>query len=153
MPMINEKSRVWIAVLAGLVASLLLIWATPSHPYKPRGVLLPAKVVRPASSVDQIQFYPVANAPSSYQTLGTIHIQLHYPESTQIAEKEILSYARQLAAKVGANGVIINRFVHSGKKSALSIYFFVGTAIYHDSGQTSLRRMRVHPLYLYGGAS
>ncbi len=78
-----------------------------------------------------------ANAPSSYKSLGLIRLVRHYnPKTSKQAEKEIIQAARKMAAKAGANAILVKFFAHSlpgAGAAAQATYQFWGVAIYTNS--------------------
>ena len=122
----SSKVSLWATVSIGLIAVILLIWAVPPPQYQAQGILLPSKIIRkPLSSPSSV--VRLARRSDSSQLLGYIHIEQHYPANSP---EEIWKLAQQLAAKVGANAVIVNSFRVGSITSGHFIYVFQGVAVY-----------------------
>ncbi|MCX7125858.1 MAG: hypothetical protein NTU49_09015 [Gammaproteobacteria bacterium] len=116
-----------VCTFAGLLAVVCLVAMAPQYQFSPKGILLPAEHVRPASSPDDVQIYQQAPA-GNYQTLGQVHAELSFHTLSTQTRDEILQKAKTLAASVGANGVIVNYMVPDD--GVRHMVMFVGTAIY-----------------------
>jgi hypothetical protein len=132
----EQASRVTVSVVIAAIAVVLLVWATPSHPFKPKGIILPAAKVRKPTAASAVAIF--MNPPQNSQKLGTIQIEMHYGSKSRVAEKAIMQFARRLAATVGANGIVIKRFGHTitgSVPAAQAMYAFTGEAIYTTDTQ------------------
>lgn len=141
----TDKKRVWVSSIIGIIVVLILLWLIPAQKIQARGILLPSNTSRPSISENKVIFY--SNPPNSYQTLGSLRIARHYSAGgTKQAEREILNLAKKLAAKAGANGVIVKLFAHSVPgvvPAAQAVYAFRATAVYSNDiaiNQLSLPR-------------
>ena len=119
-----------ICTLFGLFALLGLLALTPTPYYAPEGIILPAKVVRTATSPDDVVIYH--EAPLSAQDLGQIRLEFAFKTLNTQVRDDLLAKVKALAASVGANGVVVKVFVPGdGVRQVLT---FVGTAV-HVSGR------------------
>lgn len=127
------------AVMRGIVYFLTVVltitainFFKPTYLNEPHGIVLPAKRIKPASQASTIRLLPFA--PAKYQTLGVINIERHF--AGQPSEKlslDVENYARQLAAEVGANTIIVTSFGHTSVSDtgpSSSLYVFKGLAVY-----------------------
>lgn len=121
-------NRLWITIVIASIAVIFVVWAAPTQHYQARGILLPAKNLRtPISPASVIR---LQNRPMGSKILGYIHIERRYPANNQQAQQQIWQLAQNLAAKVGANGVIINLLQIANVSKGHYIYLFQATAIY-----------------------
>lgn len=127
----SERVQLLTCVILGLAAGLGVIYAAPSVSFQAKGIVLPAKKVRPATQADSIQM--LSTLPVGAVRLGTIRISRHAKTQTKQAEEEIVNNAKALAAKVGANAIVVKQFYRSrpsGLTAALAAYGFTGIAVY-----------------------
>ncbi len=123
--------RIWLGLIIGLLAVILLIWSAPKHANLPKGTILPAKNTLPATEATHINFY--ARIPDGARKLGTINIEQHALKPSQQDVQEIEALAKKLAATVGANGIAVKAFYFLPPgmvPKQLAIYKFTGTAFY-----------------------
>ena len=74
--------------------------------FQPQGIVLPARKVNPPTlDLNSIRVYTVP--PGTYRTLGVVRIEQYYDQSNNAAKGELLQLAKNLAAKVGANGILL----------------------------------------------
>jgi hypothetical protein len=132
----NESTKLWIALVFGLAAAIVVVWTAPKQVHQPKGIILPAEKIKPAISPDQVSFFQVA--PFDYQSMGLIRISRYMGNKPSVAaEKEMLTEAKKLAAQVGANGVVVKQFFHTQPGTSpegLNSYYFMGEAIYVKGG-------------------
>jgi len=126
--LLNSIKRLWISVSIGCIAVIVLIWAAPSPPYQARGVLLPAKQAKKASTPDA-SIVRLQNRPTGSTLLGYVHIERHYSANNQQAQQQIWQLAQRLAATVGANAVVIRRFQIASITVGHDIYVFQAMAL------------------------
>ncbi len=137
------KTRYFVYVVVALLISLFMWWSAPKVIYKPQGIALPATktshLVKEAS-VANVQVIQASSAVG--QTLATIHVEVHASEQSQQAERDVLDYAKKLAAKQGANTLAIEQFgfAPSANYSGLSIYILTAKAVKQE-GQMSILPM------------
>lgn len=136
----TDKKRVWVSSIIGIIVILILFWLIPSQTLQAKGILLPSKETRQPISEKDVIFY--SNPPETYQNLGSIRVVRHYPaEQPKVAEKQMLDFAKKLAAQAGANGVVVKLFAHSvpGTVPApQAIYSLQGIAIFSNDNNHSL---------------
>lgn len=123
-------SRNWVGLAVGVLATLLLMLTLPRANYQPIGLALPAKQTMPASNPDRVTLYASIQAPS--KILGTVNVMRHYSGESDEAQKQIIQTARELAASLGANGLVVRLFGHTGDNvaSAQAVYQLSGDAIH-----------------------
>jgi len=107
MPYSYTSHRIWLPVVFAVAAVALLVVSAPKPSFKPHGIVLPSKLKRAATSPDQVVIYTLP--PGNYQVLGTIRIEQLYRKSNAQVKKQLFSYAKALAAHVGANGLLIQK--------------------------------------------
>lgn len=143
----HNRFCTWGSVLLGVIAVAALIWVAPTPEYKAGGILLPAQNVRTSISpqkvsvyldsnaLGNISIYTPSSAPAVYSVLGHISIEQHSVLVTNETEIAILEKAKQLAASVGANGVLVKVFYHppEGVPPDQAKYLFQAEAIYSAS--------------------
>lgn len=131
---INSNLRTLIAVIIATLAVLSLYALVPFHPDKPSGVFLPAGRELAPTFPDQISVFNRMNAPLVYQRLGYINVQYHPSGTSTQAQEQLLHRIKVLAAKAGANGVIITLYImpdQVNEPSALQRYVVSGLAVYY----------------------
>ena len=127
----NKRSLVSVIVAAIVVLIVYLL--VPATPILPCGIFLPINKALAPIPPTQVTFYNADSAPLAYQKIGYINVQFHTKSVTAEGEKQLEQYIRQLAAKVGANGVVINLFGHTlpGQvPTSQASYVFRGLAVY-----------------------
>jgi len=126
------KKSTTYSILVGLFA-LLIIWiCAPDFPPVARGLVLPTVHHLPASSAKKVMIY--AQLPALAEKLGRVRVRMHYLPNHDFT-KPVLAKARELAATVGANGLVIAKFGHFTPSkleggSAAAAYTLTGDAIY-----------------------
>lgn len=96
-------------LLTIIVVGLMFI-TEPSAPILPHGLFLPAtNQTYPSRSDDDVKLYNgnVSNA----KIIGQVRVELHFDQTSENQEAEVLRYARHLAAQAGANGLAVNTFL------------------------------------------
>lgn len=133
------RTLVSLVVAAAIV--LLIYFTVPPTPFSPRGVLLPTGK-QPTTSIgavppEQIVLFSNETAPSTYEVLGYVNIEYHVLHETVETQPTLYLYAKTLASKVKANGIIVTLFGHTvpGKvPKSMSFYVFRGLAVYFPQG-------------------
>ncbi|BBL37147.1 hypothetical protein [Coxiella burnetii] len=129
----DATKRSIVAVLIGLMVLVAIYLTVPSHPAEPQGILLPTASSQAPVPADRVSFYNTITAPYVYQRLGNINVQFYSKKSTPEGEARMQQYVREMAARIGANGVIVSLFGHTmpgAVRGAMSSYVFRGVAIY-----------------------
>ena len=112
----------------GIVVVLVLLAFTPKHNLSPKGIVLPAtqKTFAAMSPSDVVIYHQ--SPEQSYQVVAQIRAEQGFKSPTnEKTKKALLSYVKNLAASVGANGVIVKFFVpDNGVQKAFT---FIGEAI------------------------
>ncbi len=116
-----------VCSLIGVLAVVLLLWLIPPQNYEPKGILLPGRLVRAPISPEQVTIYPRALA-KNYQVLGEIRVEQGFQTLDDETRDRLLQRVKQMAASVGANGVIV-KFL-SPDEGVRKVITFVGTAVY-----------------------
>lgn len=131
-------NRTGISVIIALIIVMALSYTLPKMQYEPRGILLPIKLSAPIDP-SLVKFFDVL--PQKYKAVGAIHIVRHFspdsPSDSQIAEQKVLEKAKELAARGGANAVVIHYFAHSDptvQPDTLAIYSLNAEAISVEGG-------------------
>ena len=109
--MTNNKTNRIVIYLIIFIGTYLALWALePAAIYKPTGIVLPLAAPKAPIASDNVKLY--ANAPTgSYHALGLVRIALHYTQApTTQGENAVQAKAKQLAASIGANGIIVHAF-------------------------------------------
>ncbi|QTS83946.1 hypothetical protein [Coxiella endosymbiont of Amblyomma nuttalli] len=122
-----------VGIELALVSVIIACLIVPSTPISPHGVFLPVAPSGTPLSACQVSFYNPATTPCMYKKLGYINVQFYSKEVSTSGEAQLQQYVREIAAKTGANGVIVTFFGHTisgAVRKALSSYIFIGTAIY-----------------------
>ena len=105
--MLNQF-RQGMTAFAGVVVVSIICLLAPGEHFVAQGVLLPAKKTLSPVSPDSVRV--VNNVVYPYQVLGIINVEKQFsPQRQQLDVKAILTKARQLAATVGANAVVLGR--------------------------------------------
>lgn len=125
--------RHWVCTLVGLLGLALVIFLTPRLTFEPKGMILPAKALRKALPADQVKIYQTPPL-GDIQRLGEVRAELAFTQPTQAVKDRLLNSVKQMAASMGANGVVVQLFVEND--GMRNVFTFVGTAIYaHSSVQ------------------
>jgi hypothetical protein len=122
------KNRLWISVITGLVAVILIVWLSPSPNSNPHGVLLPAKT-QLRVAISPLNVAQVSNPPVLADNLGKINIEQRDINDPLKAEQMIWQLAKKLAAQAGANAVYGKIWSIPGGATG-AFYIFHGTAYY-----------------------
>jgi hypothetical protein len=115
-----------------LIAVFLVYLSFPPQINRVHGIALPEKVVRPANTSSAVSLF--GESPLTAQQLGTIHLVLRIgDELTSADEEAVANKARELAANLGANGIVtqMDAAVGSGPFRAL---MYRAQAIYVPKG-------------------
>lgn len=128
----SHWSRSAISGILGLAAVLAVSYTFPPQNYQPKGLALPGKVTRSAIDPDTVKIVP--ESPLTAEPLGMVHLLLHIegdPSSEQ--EAMLLKKAQELAASLGANGLVTESSgpVQSGPFRSL---IYRASAIYVPAG-------------------
>jgi len=119
-----------VSTIIGLMFVGLVYWSAPRFPTKPHGIFLPSKTNTSFTPTDPNTISITSVKPAHFQRLGLIRIEQHYTGGKpQKNFQQMAQLARELAAKAGANQIIVinagvPRFV-----APLNQSFFRGIAI------------------------
>ena len=119
------------ALVVVITVLYLLVPATPI--ITPQGVFLPVALLKTPLAINEVSFYNPVTVPYAYKKLGYINVQFYSKEATPEGEAQLQQYVGKIAAKAGANGVIVTLFGHTipgAVRGTLSSYIFRGTAIH-----------------------
>ncbi len=110
---------VMLAVGAGILVSLLLLWVAPSAEYKINKSYLPLAASSHVVDSQNVQFLtPRMLVGATYTKLGTMRLTLHSLAQNVTKEHAIESAAKALAAQHGGNALLIHEFGHTGQVSS-----------------------------------
>ena len=110
---------VMLAIGAGILVSVLLMWVAPNAEYKINKSYLPLVASSHVVDPHNVQFLtPRMLAGATYTKLGTMHLTLHSLAQSLSKEHAIESAARMLAARYGGNALLIHEFGHTGQVSS-----------------------------------
>ncbi len=127
------KRSIIAAVIAAVVVVAVYLSA-PVMPIVPQGIVLPINKTLPPVSPTQVTFYTANTVmPMAYERVGYINVQLHSQSPSEPSELQLKHYIQQLAANVGANGIVVTLFGHTLPNqvpTSQASYVFRGTAIY-----------------------
>ena len=129
--------RSFVATIIGILAVLCLLAFVPKRELLPKGIVLPGKTIRAATLPASVIIYQ--QAPNgSIENLGIVSIEQSAKVDDTAARNRVLQKVRELAAQVGANGVIVNYFEPHPAEGMGQIFTFMGVAIYTPhSGEKS----------------
>lgn len=121
--------RSLVCTVFGVLAVWVLVLLAPKHVLAPKGILLPTQnKALPAISSNQVTIYhqpPLMN----YQVLAHVRAEKGFGASPGEKPKQaLLTYVKQLAGSIGANGVIV-RYLVAGE-GVTKAYTFLGEAIH-----------------------
>ena len=122
-----------VGVALASIAVIIIYFLVPSAPIAPRGVFLTIAPLKTPLVPNEVSFYSPVTTPYAYKKIGYINVQFYSKGATPEGEVQLQQYVREMAAKAGANGVIVMLFGHTipgAVRVALSSYIFRGIAIY-----------------------
>jgi len=126
----NAFIRSLVSTAVALVVVGLIVLFMPKMPLAPKGVVLP---VGPVSSVkvkpEDVAFYDSLSVPLNFKAVGWLNIRYHVLNQTSEAIEKVNAYAKELAAKAGGNGIILDIAIHAGR-SDLAVQVLEGQVIY-----------------------
>ncbi len=130
------RIKIWCLYgLAIIIVASLILALKPVHIIQPTGIVLPLTKARAPLSSESVQF--LQTLPNSYQRLAFINVELHSPKQSNKLVKEIGNYAKLLAARQGANGLVVTEFGFEppsvSNPAPLAMYVFHGEAIYSNN--------------------
>jgi hypothetical protein len=132
------NSRTLICTLAGLVAVIILVALTPRLTFSPQGItLLLQQAPRASISPNDVVIYE--QEPSvNFTRLAHISVEQAYRTLNDNTKEMLTQKIKDMAAKIGANGVIVSLIVPSNQLHQMII--FRGTAIYIPSAATGSKQ-------------
>lgn len=122
-----NRSIVYCLVLFVVVTTIYL--TRPAYEFSAKGIALPLHPGAEHSDSANIRLFPFP--PARYSTLGTVNIEQHFTKNGQITPAQIEQQAKQLAASLGANALIVTAFGHTSLSTpgpAQGLYVFRGIA-------------------------
>lgn len=126
---IIKQNAVYIA--AALVALLIIYVIAPTQNYTPRGIILPTIKTPLIPSTNPVQIYQ--NAPYTSTQIADVNLEMHSLKPTKTQEHEMLTAAKKMAQKAGADGLVITMFGYEGASannpSVLAKYVLQAKAI------------------------
>ena len=129
-----KRSAIGVIVAAAVV--VVVYFLVPFVPYTPKGILLPTGKSFPAIPADQVAIFQPSGGPVTYQSVGHINVQYHSVIETPQGYQTLAEFSKSLAAKAGANGIILNGVGHTVEKevpASQASYILRGTAIKYAS--------------------
>lgn len=129
--MINTKPfRVTLYLLICICTYFALDWASPHQAYMPKGTILMDPGVEMRQSIEPGDVRILPFLPASAEEAGWINIKKSIDGPG--ARQEVLEKARELAASVGANGIIVQGEGPSQQMlpGTNPFYIFFGRAIF-----------------------
>jgi len=101
-----------IALLIAIIVFAVLYLLKPSYPFQPRGIILPMVQQLPDTSKLPIKVYD--SFPINYKALAYVHAEAHTLNPNNADKQAMIGYAKQLAKKAGANGLVLQANVYQG---------------------------------------
>lgn len=121
------NTRTIVCTVAGLLAVGMLLLLTPTQHFAPQGIALPAAKTLSPASAQQVAIYLRPPA-GQFVTVGQVRAEMHVNTLNPAIKKQLFGKVKNLAATLGANGVIIRMLVpDDGVRHMIT---FMGTAIY-----------------------
>lgn len=126
----TDAIKQYFVIFLIFVLSIAILYAVkPVDPVVPCGIILPAEHILPATQPAEIQLLPQMTY--GMQDLGTINIR---ERATTANSKELpssmVNMAKQLAASVGANGMILGFARPVQSLETGPTWFVMGKAVY-----------------------
>lgn len=99
-----------------MLTVLVIYYSAPAVPEQPHGMLLPLKqfAAQPKTTLPKV--YNGVVPGGRYETLAAVHVQYHFAAPTEQVALTAIQYAQELAATVGANGLLIEVLVGDANK-------------------------------------
>jgi len=113
----------------GCIAVFCLFVLTPSLVLLPQGIALPAKSSVPAPLSSEVITIYTDMPDHETQRLGRISVEQGFWIDDDTTKQLVLQKVKQLAAGIGANGVVIQTFIAGQSEGIGRIFSFIGTAI------------------------
>jgi hypothetical protein len=120
----TQVQRILTYLFVALAITLVAWFGTPHREFVPTGVFLPAGKVFSPISAQSVQFSNNGMVPGT--VVGAINIEYYAPKSSAEDIAAVQRYASELAAKHGANRVVITTFMQSPDDKTIH---FVGAAV------------------------
>lgn len=122
-----------VCIIAGALSVTFLLFFVPAKTFLPKGIALPAKIIHAPISPESVIIYH--SAPNDIkQSLGKISVEQGFDVDTDAARALLFQKVKQLAAEMGANGVVINYFSPGQGEGMGKVFSFMGTAVYVHTG-------------------
>lgn len=107
-----------------VVIACIFFWAAPKHDSAVHGILLPTHTPMKATNPEQVKIY--RTKPAGSISLGLLNTSVHIAVDNQKTEKELfkpsMAYAKHLAAKSGATGLVFLTAYDNGDKGPLQAF-------------------------------
>jgi hypothetical protein len=127
--------RVWIQNIVYLLVAfgvvLAVNWVAQGEANPPVGIILPAKTTYPPQDPQAVLVHDVR--PLGAKNLGLVRVEMHVESFSEAKKAQTIAYAKQLAASVGANGIVLQVFNYDQQSAmiqAMQKYVLRGQAIY-----------------------
>ncbi len=133
-PLAHSISRTLIYLVVAAIALVFVYSINFNGPYLPSGLLLPASDNIIAANSNDVKVYqspPLVK----YKTVGQINLEQSQAAPKQEAIQALITQAKTIAQKSGANGILITLFAASPNESPkeLNIYILQAKAIITQS--------------------
>lgn len=118
-----------VVYLAIVIIVLAVMFITEPHTaIAPHGIFLPStNKSYPAVSASNVQVYK--SAQPGAKIIGQIRVERHFDKLGNNTEAQVVNYARNLAAKSGATGLVVKTFFGTPQPGLDQRYIFIADAI------------------------
>lgn len=96
-----------VYILAAMITVAIIKSLAPASVYQPQGIILPNISNPSPTKLAKVNVYTGVAPGANYQTLAMVHVQSYYGTPSEEKELKVIHYGQQLAATVGARGLLI----------------------------------------------
>ncbi len=104
-----------------IISVVIVLLLTPKMNYNPSGLISP--IVSPQAPIAVSDVTAYKEIPTGMKQTGYFSAELYEKENPVLAQQRLVEYARQLAAQIGAHGVVV-QLAYSG-----DMWFLTGMAV------------------------
>jgi|GEM_PF-1787709 len=125
--------RVSLSLVCGLLAALVLYIIAPPAKYPISGIVLPWHVPTAEVNAKHVKLFTTHQVPSAlYRKQGHLSVVWHSKHASEKKERHFLKQATKMAAKSGANAIILSILGHTGEgvQTRWASYRLEGEAVY-----------------------
>ncbi len=127
MKALKTVNRNIVYLVVALLVLVVVYVTEPAAPILPHGVFLPSSnQTYPAKSANQVNVFDAP--PAGAKIIGNVRVELHFSHQSKRSEAAVIEYARGLAAKAGANALIVKTFFGTPQAGLEQRYIFLGKA-------------------------